>query len=161
MKVAGHGQRLSALRMPTYTARTIRKTANVRVRAFAGSRSATCFPASEPSIAVAAKGTMVRPVEALLAGAGRERGGGVDGDDEQRRADGVLHRVAQSDDQCRDDHEAAADAEEAGQEPDEQARDDDLDRVLPGGSRARDVGGGWRGRSPRAWMGMVNWLINS
>lgn len=71
-------------------------------------------------IAAPVKGAMT--VQCRGAGAGGERGKGVDGDDQEAGADRSTHAQTQDGDEGGDGEEPAADAEEAGDRAESGAR---------------------------------------
>ena len=80
-------------------------------------RLATRLPVRTPARAATVKGRATDHSMPAGAQPGGQRGGGVDGDDEQGRADGLRHGEAEDEGERGHDHEPAADAEQAGQEP--------------------------------------------
>ena len=93
-----------------------------------GSRSARALPTDTPSEAGDGEGDGDIPFDTRRSNAGGERHRRVDGDHQQRGADRVGHAEPQRQDESGDDDEATADAEEAGDEPNDAARGQNLGR---------------------------------
>ena len=112
-----------------YAATSTSRVAKPILSFWAGRRSATCLPASVATMAARVKGMMTDQSNCATADPGDQGGRGVGGNDEQRGADGLLHREAEDEDQGGDDHEPAADTEEAGEESDGEPGGDDAQRA--------------------------------
>ena len=100
---------------------------SVRDRVSGRTRVAIRPPSRLPITAAAVNTPMtVQSMSMPLPGPGDQRGGAVDGDDQQRGADRDRHREVQRQHQRRDHQEAAADAEEPGHQPDRDGGDEHL-----------------------------------